>query len=229
MPFLRKKTEPKKQRYRELFESEIALAKEVFQDTLPYERIFIRNLKTATQGITLATRRNRKKANYILIWSDAFSTDVTSRHDLISTFIHELVHVWQGQYAGRTSMSYMRKSAWHQFSYGVKDIFKDGFFKGLKRLFKVIGKDFNREWGRHRNTTYCFDCEKIGEDFNTFNVEQQALIIESWFSKESFRLNGIEYPAGFGSENDFRFPYVRDCIREGNPDAFYISQLSTDV
>lgn len=221
MSSLEKNTKnPKK--YRALLETEIALAREVFEDTLPYERIFIAKLKTHTQGITLATRRKKEKANYILLWSNAFARDITTDEKLKNTLIHELVHVWQSQY-GKTAISYMRKSAWAQFHFGVKDIFRDGFGKGTKNVFRLFGKNFGKKWGRHRNTAYCFDCEKIGEDFKNFNVEQQALIIESWFSKEIIKVNKFEYPPGFASEEDFRFPYVRDCIRKGSPNAPYIS------
>ncbi len=205
-----------------LHAEEIELAKEVFEDTLPYDRIFISNSKNQTQGITVSTRANRKKAKYLLLWSDAYKTNIAeSTEPMKQTFIHELVHVWQGQYSGISSMSYMRQSAWHQFSYGVKDIFKDGFGSGSKRIGEMFKKGLVKEWGIHRNHAYSFELEEIGKDFKDFNVEQQALIIESWYAKKSFVLNEIEYVEGLQSEDDTRFPYVRDCIRMGNPNAQY--------
>lgn len=213
-----------------LYDNEIALAKEVFGDTLPYERIFISKTKTHTQGITLATSPIRKKAKYILVWSNAYSTNIAESYEQMkATFIHELVHVWQGQYSGITAMSYMRESAWQQFNHGVRDIFKDGFGSGSRRVGEMLKKGFAGEWDTHRNHAYSFPFERIGEDFRTFNVEQQALIIESWFAKDSFILNGINYPAGLQSEDDARFPYVRDCIRTGNPNAEYAGTHATRV
>ncbi len=220
MPSLEKNNKPKKQRYRRLFESEIALAKTVYQDTLPYKRIFISNFKTTVQGITLATRRNSRKANYIILWSDIFSVDATTEHYLRSTFIHELAHVWQSQY-GKSAVAYMRESAWKQLKHGVKDIFSENYLSGFKRVGEMTKKGFAEEWGYHRNMAYQFEMSEIGKDFKEFNVEQQAMIIETWFRSEPYKTRNAIYPAGFASEQDSRFPYVRDCIRAGNPNAKY--------
>jgi hypothetical protein len=210
----------KNERYRGLFETEIALAKTVYRDTLPYERIFVSSYQTSTQGITLATHPSKKRANYIFLWSDVFDVDVTTEHKLSSTFIHELCHVWQSQY-GKSALGYMRESAWKQFSFGVRDIFRKGVGKGFERIGEMTKKGFAREWDRHRGKAYAFKMSDIGRDFRKFNVEQQALIIETWFRKEDYRTGKTIYPAGFASENDVRFPYVRDCIWEGNPKAEY--------
>lgn len=205
-----------------LYAEEIALAKEVFQDTLPYDRIFISNSKNQTQGITISTRANRKRAKYLLLWSNAYKTNIAEADNRMKeTFIHELVHVWQGQHSGSSGISYMANSTWHQFSHGVRDIFRDGFGSGSKRIAEMFKKGIVQEWGIHRNQAYSFKPEEIGNDFKTFNVEQQALIIESWYAKKNFWLNKIEYAAGLESEDDARFPYVRDCIRKGNPNAKY--------
>lgn len=210
-----------------LYPEEIELAKEVFEDTLPYDRIFISNSKNQTQGITVSTRANRKKAKYLLLWSDAYETNIANASDDIKqTFIHELVHVWQGQYSGRNSVSYMTQSTWHQISKGVKDIFKDGFGSGSKRVGEIFRNGIVREWGVHRNKAYSFDLEDIGKNFDYFNVEQQAVIVESWYAKSPLLLNGIEYQPGMQSEDDSRFPYVRDCIRDRNANAVYIGSPS---
>lgn len=206
-----------------LYPEEVSLAKEVFQDTLPYNRIFISDSKNQTQGITISTRANRKRASYLLLWSNAYKTNIAKASDRMKeTFIHELVHVWQGQYSGSSGISYMANSTWNQFSYGVRDIFKNGFGSGSRRISEMFRKGLIKEWGVHRNQAYSFKVEEIGKDFKTFNVEQQALIIESWYAKRAFKVNEIEYKAGMESENDDRFPYVRDCIRKGNPNASYI-------
>lgn len=205
-----------------LHREEIELAKKVFGNTLPYQRIYISNAKTHTQGITLATSPFRRRTKYLILWSNAYNTNIAESSECMkATFIHELTHVWQGQYSGMNSMSYMTQSAWYQVRHGVRDIFKNGLGNGSKRIGEMFKLGFAKEWDTHRNYAYCFDCDEIGKDFNKFNVEQQALLVESWFAKESFTLNGIEYPAGFQSEDDNRFPYIRDCIRKGNPNASY--------
>jgi hypothetical protein len=43
---------------------------------------------------------------------------------------------------------------------------------------------------------------KIGDNWDTFNVEQQAQIVEEWFSKGE-------------KESDVLFPYIRDYVRKG--------------
>ncbi len=205
-----------------LHPEEVALAREVFGETIPYERIFISDTKSKTQGITLATSPRRSRAKYLLLWSSAYKTNIAVANEhMRQTFIHELTHVWQSQHTGLTAMSYMTRSAWHQFTYGVRDIYKNGFFSGTKRMLEIIGKNFTNEWGVHRNYAYCFNSSDIGKDFRSFNVEQQALIIESWFAKHPFFVNEIQYQPGKQSKDDPRFPYVRDCIRPGDPDAVY--------
>ena len=210
-------------RFGKLYPEEIKLAREVFKDTLPYERIFIANISPNVQGITVATSPFRKRANYLLLWSNAYKTNIAESNERMKqTFIHELVHVWQGQYWGFHGMSYMWQSVWHQLHKGVKDIFKNGFREGSRRLRQVLGKNFTREWGFHRNMAYCFYESEIGRDFKTFNVEQQALIIESWFAKQAFTVSETEYFPGYQFKSDPRFPYVRDCLREKNPRAEYV-------
>ena len=212
----------KHKRLRELYPEEITLAREVYENTLPYERIFIYNTKSHTQGITIATSPFRKRAKYRLLWSDAYKTNIAYEDDKMkSTFIHELVHVWQSQYAGINAMSYMTSSVWQQFRHGTQDIFKNGYGKGFKRIKEMFAEGFQKEWDYHRNMAYQYDPNDIGKDFDQFNVEQQAIIIQSWYMRYSFSIRDIEYQPGDQSILDPRFPYAQDCVLKGNPDAPY--------
>jgi hypothetical protein len=209
--------------YGKLYPDEIELARAVFGETIPYERVFIADTETRTQGITLATSPRRTRAKYLLLWSEAYRANIALADEHMQrTFIHELVHVWQSQHTGLTAMSYMGKSVWHQFTFGVRDMYQGGLWDGTKRMFGIMGRNFTREWGRHRNRAYMFDPENIGADFRVFNVEQQALIIESWYSKQPFFVSDVQYLPGFQSEKDSRFPYIRDCLRAENPKFPYI-------
>lgn len=64
----------------------------------------------------------------------------------------------------------------------------------------------------------------FGRNWSTFNVEQQASIVESWYVTERVRKtfrkpDGIH--GGSMSEHDVRFPYIRDVIRARNRNAGY--------
>jgi len=205
-----------------LYPEEIALAREVYEDTLPYERIFFSKIKSHTQGITIATSPFRKRARYFFLWNDAYRTNVAyENQDMKDTFIHELAHVWQSQYAGISAMSFMTNSIWQQFRNGTQDVFKDGYGSGFKRVREMYKKGFQREWDYHRNMAYQFNPYDIGKDFREFNVEQQAILIQSWYTKHAFSIRGVEYQPGNASILDRRFSYIRDCIRKGNSDAAY--------
>lgn len=205
-----------------LHSEETELARRVFGETLPWDRIHISDTRTKTQGITLAAGLWRRRVRYMLLWSDAFRTNIAEADgEMRQTFIHELVHVWQSQHTGLSPLSYMFSSAWQQFAYGVRDIYRKGFFGGTRRALEIMGRDFTKAWGRHRNTAYIYDPADIGRDFREFNVEQQALIVEAWFAKDPFKVNDVLYEPGRESETDPRFPYVRDCLRAADPDARY--------
>lgn len=125
-------------------------------------------------------------------------------------FIHELVHVWQGE-NGAFPYAYMAQSAGAQFGHGVRDIIKTHSYKG---------------WGHHRGKAYTFTAADIGKDWSDFNVEQQGNIVESWFiSEPARRKEGQDFGDGLigggASVHDPRFPYIRDVIRASNRYARY--------
>lgn len=78
--------------------------------------------------------------------------------------------------------------------------------------------------GTQRSTAYPFAASAIGNDWSSFNVEQQASLVESWYMPERERVTRIGGnrirvhdfgPGVYGSgrsEHDARFPYIRDVI-----------------
>jgi hypothetical protein len=201
---------------RKLISAEIELARTVYRDTIPFSRVYITDLDlggaVTLAGMNLSTRR----FEYTINWVEGFG-GVMKAADLRSTLIHELCHVWQGE-NGAWPTFYMGQSIGAQLYSGIEDIVEKREWKG---------------WGTHRSTAYRFPLSAIGRNWGSFNVEQQASLIESWFMKEGDRItriapNRIRYhdfgPGVFGggqSTYDPRFPYVRDVLRARNRGAAY--------
>jgi hypothetical protein len=201
---------------RRLNTAEQNLARTVYADTLPFDRIYITDLNLGG-AVTLAGMDLRtRKFDYTINWVDAFG-GVMAFADRRSTLIHELCHVWQGE-NGVWPTFYMGQSIWAQLRSGVEDIWRSREWKG---------------WGHHRSTAYPFPASSIGNNWSTFNVEQQASIVESWYMPESERVVpignnrvrihnfGDGVTGGGHSQYDARFPYIRDVIRGRNRDASY--------
>ena len=132
------------------------------------------------------------------------------------TLIHEMTHVWQGQH-GIYPTVYMVQSLWEQLSHGVKDIIDKGGW---------------RTWDEHRGTTYLFNMADIGANWDQFNVEQQACIVETWYLEQIDNLKsdsrrnyhhvyGEGVYCGGASPYDLRYPYIRDVILTGKPTEAY--------
>lgn len=207
--------------YGTLYQAEIDIAKLVFKDTLPYDRIYISNVDSPTGAITVATSPYKENAEYLLLWHKAYAVNIAGDPNLSNTFIHELTHVWQSQYNGY-ALTYLVEAGWAQLKNGVKDIFKDGYEKGIERIKDMLKKDFVQKWNNHRDTAYHFKTSDFGKNFNEFNPEQQANIIESWFSKEAQIVGGATIPAGRRSPKDARYSYIRDNIHAKSPNASYV-------
>ncbi|WP_162527191.1 peptidoglycan-binding domain-containing protein [Sphingomonas solaris] len=203
-------------RARQMAPAEIALAQSVYASTLPFDRIFITDLDLGG-AVTLASMEdNAPRFDYAINWVEGFGgiVDFAARR---STLIHELCHAWQGE-NGVWPTFYMAQSMWAQLSSGVRDIWRKREWKG---------------WGSHRSTAYPFPADAIGRNWATFNVEQQASLIESWYMPETERVVAIGkgrlrihdfgpgVHGGGRSEHDARFPYVRDVIRASNRNAVY--------
>jgi len=113
----------------------------------------------------------------------------------------------------------MGQSAWAQLSSGLGDFWKKAEWKG---------------WETHRSTAYSFSSSLIGRNWSTFNVEQQASLVESWYIPENQRVRrldsgqivtnyfGESVYGGGASRHDARYPYIRDVIRACNRKAPYV-------
>ncbi|MGI9036761.1 MAG: peptidoglycan-binding domain-containing protein [Pyrinomonadaceae bacterium] len=196
--------------YRYLYEVEKNEARKVFADSLDYRNITINDLGGG-QVVTIAGRKtdNWNDWAYSICWSPAVVNGGVIPTNNNRTFIHEMTHVWQGQH-GAYPTNYMFQSLFSQLVSGIGDIIK-------KREW--------RTWGEHRGATYIFAMSDIGKNWNEFNVEQQANIIESWHIAENDRRGKIDYGEGVygggASQYDARFSYIRDVIRAGNRNAIY--------
>jgi hypothetical protein len=162
---------------RPLRAEEITLAKRVFGETLPYNRIFLVN-HTGT-GNRPFTQAQLAKRNYYLhvgqqIFFDATSTapwsysNETVKERRCDVFIHELTHVWQGEHQPNVLKI---KSHYHQ-------------------------PPSKNDYRYH-----------VGANWNDYDAEQQAQIIEDWFNPR------------VGNENteDSRYRYIIENIRTRNP------------
>lgn len=136
------------------------------------------------------------------------------------TFIHEMTHVWQGQHS-TYPREYMLKSGASQ----SKGVWSDVWDKGLKDVVKDV---WNRcpltTWHDYRGRAYAFNMNEMGvNNFNDFNVEQQASIIESWYAPNA-ELNHLKVsiPGGNMSTSDIRYPFITCNISAGLPNAQYI-------
>ena len=159
--------------YRKLTQAEKRLAQSVFDRFLPYDDISIGN-HTGIGGAPWT--------KYSVIYdytihfgpsgyADATSTAVMRGFGVIrNIFIHELTHVWQG-YHSHFSGSYMIQSGFAQLASIVRTGDRDGAYNYTP-----------------------------GQDWDSYNVEQQANIVEDWFK------NGA-------STSHSLFPYIRDNIR----------------
>lgn len=201
---------------RPLDPGERALAHSVFRDSLPYDRIFLTDWSRMGDAVTLSSSRQGQPTAYIINWPAGYLT-TRAPGDQPATLIHELVHAWQGE-NGVAPNAFVFQSAMAQLISGVVDFATSDNWKG---------------WNVHRGATYRFSIEDVGRPWRSFNVEQQAAIVQSWFMDESDRFVRIgagrtrttNYgPGVYGggrSEHDPRFPYVRDVIRRRNRRADY--------
>jgi hypothetical protein len=95
---------------RPLKSGEIAYARRVFRETVPYGEVFV----TPLMGAGGAAFTLPGPTGYMLnVGPTAFSQDMSGPPDLKQLLIHELTHVWQGEH-GSWPGSYVFDSVWHQ-------------------------------------------------------------------------------------------------------------------
>jgi len=197
---------------------EIKIATTVFGSVLPFERIYLTDINLGGAVTLAGINVFNGKFDYKINWPKGF-VEIASIPDHRATLIHELTHVWQGE-NGLWPTVYIGQSIWAQLSHGIGDIVKQREWKG---------------WDTHRSTAYYFSASAIGRDWWTFNAEQQASLVESWYMPENERVtridsNHLQIHNNFGagvygggcSVHDARFPYIRDVIRACNRKAKYI-------
>ena len=200
---------------RSLTDAEIILARGVYGSTIPFDRVTVTDLNLGG-AVTLAGRNSLlERFSYTINWVAGFGGIMDSSNRR-ATLIHELCHVWQGE-NGIWPTVYIAESAWAQLRHGIKDLLEKKEWRG---------------WPEHRSTAYPFAAADIGRNWSSFNVEQQASIVESWYMPERDRVvrEGRGYrvhnfgPGVYGggsSPHDARYPYIRDVIRGRSRNAPY--------
>jgi hypothetical protein len=200
---------------RPLLAQEVALARSVFRNSIPYHRVLVSDWRIGNTAVTLAgLNLADRRFLYRLCWPEGFR-EIMRFPGRRATLIHELTHVWQGHH-GTWPTFYMGQSITDQLTEGVRDIIRKGEY---------------RRWDEHRSGAYTLHADDWGKPWSSFGVEQQASIVESWYMRESLRRRGFDFGPGVtggnASELDPRFPYIRDVIRAGNRSAPYRAGAST--
>ena len=198
---------------RNLKQDEIVEVQSVFGQSVDLTNVFIcRPVFTEAGVVTVAM--NDEVTNvwkYEILWSTPVYTRSAVLENQQNTLIHEMTHVWQGQHGIYPSI-YMAESGWAQLKHGVKDVIDKGEWRG---------------WDTHRGNAYLYNMADIGANWNQFNVEQQASIVESWYLAEMDNRNVVGKNYGEGvycggaSVYDPRYPYIKDVILAGKPNESY--------
>jgi len=210
---------------RALRQDEIDEARKVFKNTIEYQKVFIQEYGDG--AMTFAYTDNSFNWYYIIFWSkDVYNIGALFDPRVKRTFIHEMTHVWQGQ-RNTYPREYMIKSGASQ----TKGVWDDVWDNGIKDVVKRIwNKGPLGAWHDYRGRAYAFNMNDIGGyNFNEFNVEQQASIVESWYTPNA-ELNHLKVsiPGGNMSTSDSRYPYITCNILANAPNAQYIP-LKTSV
>jgi hypothetical protein len=154
---------------RELRDDEKRLAASVFKTSIPLDKVRILPY-TAPNGAAF-TPPGCGILYPICLGRTGFDNGITGYFARRpgDILIHELTHVWQGVH-GSTCFSYAINSLYHQ----AKSFFGGG----------------------SRDGAYDFT---PGQPWDSYNAEQQASIVETWFANGS-------------SSTDALFPYITDTI-----------------
>jgi Putative peptidoglycan binding domain len=203
---------------RNLRQDEIDEARKVFKSSIDYQKVFIQEYGDG--AMTYAYTDNSFNWYYIIFWSNNVYNNGAIGAGEARTFIHEMTHVWQGQHS-TYPREYMIKSGASQ-SNGV---WKDAKNKGFKDVLKDVWNNGPlTTWHDYRGRAYAFNMNEMGvNNFNDFNVEQQASIVESWYAPNA-KLNHLKVsiPGGNMSTTDIRYPFITCNILAGKPNAQYI-------
>ena len=143
-----------------LNQAEEAIARQVFENELPYKKIRLADYYLpGNKGVpvTLAAGAGllpflRSLTRYTIYFGPVAFADGADAPDFRNTLIHELTHVWQGHHS---------HFAWE---YMVKSMLSQG------HALLTTGD---------RNNAYTY---KPGKSWDDYNVEQQASIVADWFA-----------------------------------------------
>ena len=137
--------------------SEVEFARQVFEDRLPYDKVYLSsrffpfNEGTAVTVASLSTfLLVRTLRSYTIFVGPEVFDEGADGPRFRDTFIHELTHVWQG-YHGLFGWAYMAQSM-------------------LSQGYAILTQ-------RNRNRAYDY---KPGAPWESYNVEQQARLVQDW-------------------------------------------------
>ncbi len=162
-----------------LKDSEVEFARQVFEDKLPYDKVYLADryfpfnekTQTAVTAASLATLIPvRSLRRYTIFVGPTVFRDGADGPGFRDTFIHELTHVWQG-YHGVLGWAYMAQS--------------------------MIAQGYALLTQHNRHVAYRYT---PGDPWGSYNVEQQARIVQDWF------LEGMQ-------TTNVRYPYIANHIR----------------
>ena len=162
-----------------LKESEVEFARQVFEDKLPYDKVYLSNrFFPFNEGtpVTVASVASfipvRTLRSYTIFFGPKAFDKGADSPGFGHTFIHELTHVWQG-FHGLLGWEYMAQSM-------------------LAQGYAILTQG-------SRDKAYEY---KPGAAWESYNVEQQAYLVEDWFR------NGM-------TVGDERYTYIANPIRGG--------------
>lgn len=142
---------------RQLKNSEIEFARQVFEDQLPYGKVHLASYYLPGNNgvaVTLASVSSiipvSSLRNYTIYFGPEVFKEGADRAGIRDTFIHELTHVWQGFHSSL---------GWE---YMVNSMVSQG------HAILTQGD---------RNKAYDYE---PGRPWKEYNVEQQALIVQDW-------------------------------------------------
>ena len=204
---------------RKLRQDEINEARKVFGDTINYQSVYIQEYGEGAMTWVYTDERSFNTF-YIIFWSKAVFDVGAITAGRARTLIHELTHVWQG-HCGTYAREYMINSGAAQTDGVVFGAWEKGIRELTKRLWNQGPRD---TWHSYRSRAYAFNLDDIGvKNWSYFNVEQQASIVESWYSPDSKPdYFGVEIPGGNMSTSDPRYPYITCNILARSPSAKYV-------
>ncbi|HEX8285064.1 MAG TPA: hypothetical protein VF588_17005 [Pyrinomonadaceae bacterium] len=143
-----------------LKESEVEFARQVFEDKLPYDKIYLSsNFFPFNKGtaVTVASAAAfvpvRTWRSYTIFFGPDPFEKGADIPDHGHVFIHELTHVWQG-FHGVLGWEYMAQSM-------------------LAQGYAIL-----TQGSRHK--AYSYD---PGAPWGSYNVEQQAFLVEHWYER----------------------------------------------